>query len=87
MADNSKGNFGAGGQSKNAVRERMDVVGSCGNKLGVVDRVEGDRIKLTKDDSPDGRHHFVPSSWVSNVDDRVHLNKDCGAAKREWQPA
>ena len=58
----------------------MEVVGSCGNKLGVVDAVEGDRIKLTKHDSPDGQHHFVPSSWVTKVDNHVHLSKT--AAKR-----
>ena len=65
----------------------MDVIGSCGNKLGVVDHVEGDRIKLTKNDSPDGQHHFVPLAWVSQVDNHVHLSKDCGQAKKEWQSA
>jgi hypothetical protein len=69
------------------IREHMDVIGSCGNKLGVVDHVEGNRIKLTKNDSPDGQHHFVPISWVSKVDDHVHLSKNCGEAKKEWQSA
>src|SRR5688500_7827055 len=36
------------------IRERMDVIGSCGNKLGVVDHVEGGSIKLTRKDSADG---------------------------------
>jgi len=30
----------------------MAVYGSCGNFLGRVDHVEGDQIKLTKNDSP-----------------------------------
>jgi len=68
----------------NNIREHMDVVGSCGNKLGVVDHVEGNSIKLTRKDSGDNQHHYIPVSWVSVVDQHVHLNKDCGQAKREW---
>jgi len=67
-----------------SIREHMDVMGSCGNKLGRVDHVEGSQIKLTKKDSPDGLHHFIPASWVTRVDDQVHLSKTCGAAEREW---
>ena len=67
-----------------SIREHMDVFGSCGNKLGTVDHVEGDSIKLTKSSSPDNQHHFIPKEWVESVDNVVHLNKDCDAAKREW---
>jgi hypothetical protein len=69
------------------IREHMEVFGSCGNKLGLVDGVEGSSIKLTKNDSPDGLHHYVPLSWVGRVDEHVHLTKNCGEAKREWQAA
>jgi hypothetical protein len=69
------------------IREHMDVMGSCGNKLGRVDHVQGDQIKLTKNDSPDGMHHLIPMSWVNKVDNHVHLNKNCGEAARDWQPA
>jgi hypothetical protein len=69
------------------IREHMDVIGSCGNKLGKVDHVQGNQIKLTKNDSPDGMHHLIPMSWVKQVDAHVHLSKNCGEAKREWQPA
>lgn len=58
------------------VRKHMDVVGSCGNTLGKVDGVEGDQIKLTKNDSPDGQHHLIPTSWVLRVDQSVHLSKN-----------
>lgn len=67
-----------------AIQEKMDVVGSCGNKLGVVDHVEGGAIKLTRQDSPDGQHHFIPLAWVDHVDSHVHLNKNCGEAKQQW---
>jgi hypothetical protein len=69
------------------IREHMEVYGSCGNLLGKVDHVEGDKIKLTKNDSPDGRHHVIPLSWVAKVHDHIHLNKNCGEAKAQWQNA
>ena len=34
-----------------------------------------DKIKLTKNSSPDGQHHFVPVAWIDHVDTHVHLNK------------
>ena len=85
----AKETFGSSGQTGTVahVREHMDVIGACGNKLGRVDRVEGSFIKLTKLDSPDAQHHLIPTSWVSRVDSQVHLSKNCGEAKREWQPA
>ena len=69
------------------IREHMDVIGSCGNKLGRVDHVQGNNIKLTKNDSPDGQHHLIPMSWVKTVDEHVHLTKSCAEAARDWQPA
>ena len=68
----------------NQIQEHMDVVCSKGGKLGVVDKVEGDTIKLTKKDSDDGMHHTFPTSWVASVDSKVHLSKDGETAKREW---
>src|SRR5687768_18555917 len=50
------------------VKERMDVIASCGKRIGVVDHVEGSAIKLTRMDSPDGENHFIPTSWVDHVD-------------------
>lgn len=69
------------------IREHMDVMGSCGTRLGRVDHVQGNLIKLTKNDSPDGHHHLIPMSWVKNVDNEVHLSKSCVEAKKEWQTA
>jgi hypothetical protein len=66
------------------IREHMDVIGSCGNKLGVVDHLEGGQIKLTRKDSADGQHHFIPVGWVARVDEHIHLSKGCGDAKKEW---
>lgn len=82
----AKETFGTGSSAKSTIREHMDVIGSCGMKLGRVDHVEGSELKLTKTDSPDGQHHMIPMSWVDHVDEHVHLTKSCGQAQAEWQP-
>jgi hypothetical protein len=68
------------------VKERMDVVACCGTKVGVVDHVEGQSIKLTRNDSPDGQHHFIPMSWVESVDNKVHLTKNSVETQQGWKP-
>jgi hypothetical protein len=45
-----------------------------------------DKIKLTKQNSPDGEHHhFIPVSWVDHVDQHVHLNKTGADVTSHWQ--
>lgn len=70
------------------IQEHMEVLGSDGQHVGVVDRVEGEeRIKLTKTDpKADGLHHYIPMDWVDHVDAHVHLNKSSHDARREWKP-
>jgi len=67
------------------IRPHMEVFSSCGCKVGTVDHLEGSAIKLTKNDSPDGQHHFVPTAWVDHVDSHVHLNKNADETKRGWK--
>ena len=69
------------------IREHQEVYASCGTKIGTVDHVEGNSIKLTKSGSPDGQHHRIPLSWVAKVHDHVHLNKDHKEVQSQWQPA
>ena len=63
-----------------AIREHMDVIGADGVHVGTVDKVEGDRIKLTKADSGAeiegaeggahaGHHHYVSLGLVAAVED------------------
>lgn len=66
------------------IQDHMDVIASCGTKVGVVDHVEADAIKLTKNDSPDRRHHFIPTSWVNHVDHQVHLSRNLQETERDW---
>ena len=67
------------------IRQHMDVIASCGTKIGVVDGVEATAIKLTKNDSPDKMHHFIPVGWVKNVDRHVHLSKNSEEAMKDWK--
>jgi hypothetical protein len=61
------------------IREHMDVIGADGVHVGTVDRLEGDRIKLTRRDSGEGshrgHHHYVPVALVADIEgDRVRLS-------------
>jgi hypothetical protein len=69
------------------ITEHMDVLSSDRKTVGKVDRLEGaDKIKLTRQSSPDGRHHhFIPVSWVDHVDRHVHLNKTGAEVTSHWQ--
>ena len=69
------------------IKEHMDVIASCGKKVGVVDHVGGGAIKLTKKDSPDAQHHFIPVAWVERVDSHVHLNKNSMETEQNWKAA
>ena len=67
------------------IKEHMAVVGSDGGHVGTVDRVEEDRIKLTKEDDPGGRglhHHYLPVSAIAAVEDgQVRLSMDAHRAR------
>ena len=80
-----KTGMGAADPRVAGAREHMDVIASCGKKIGKVDHVEGAAIKLTKHDSADGRHHFIPAGWVDHVDSHVHLNRNSEETQREWK--
>jgi hypothetical protein len=67
------------------IKEHMDVIASCGKKVGVVDHVEGQSIKLTRKDSPDGQHHFIPVGWTERVDSHVHLKKNSVETEQGWK--
>ena len=61
------------------IAEHMEVIGADGVHVGTVDKVEGNRIKLTKDDSGEGghegRHHYLDIGLVAEVEgDKVRLS-------------
>lgn len=68
------------------IKEHLEVVGSDGGHVGRVDHVLGDQIELAKLDLAGGlKHHMIPASWVTSVDDdavRLSLTKD--EARARW---
>jgi hypothetical protein len=52
------------------VREHMEIVGADGVHVGTVDKVEGNRIKLTRPDSGSHKshHHYISAGLVAAVD-------------------
>jgi len=72
------------------IREHMDVVGADGVHVGTVNRVEGDRIKLTKQDSGEGshrgHHHFIATALVADLEGntvRLSANADVAVTFEE----
>ncbi len=55
------------------IKKHMEVIGSDGVRVGIIDSVDGQRIKLTRADAADNHHHYVALSDVSRVDEHVHL--------------
>ncbi len=67
------------------IREHMEVIGADGVHLGTVDRIEGDRIKLTKSDSGqgshEGHHHFISRGLVADIEgNQVRLSANADVA-------
>lgn len=67
------------------VREHMEVIGADGVHVGTVDRIEGDRIKLTKSDSGEGRHeghhHYISRGLIADIEgDKVRLSANADVA-------
>jgi hypothetical protein len=72
------------------IREHMEVIGADGVHVGTVDRVEGDRIKLTRKDSGEGshkgHHHAVPLALVADIEGnavRLSANADVAVTFEE----
>ena len=69
------------------IREHMKVIGADKQPVGTVDKIEGDRIKLSKGDpQANGQHHYIPWNWVEKVDgEQVLLRQKATEARQQWQ--
>lgn len=70
------------------IEENLEVVGSDGEHLGRVERMEGnERIKLAESDSNSfGHAHFIPFGWVSSVEGgQVKLSRSALEAEDYWE--
>jgi hypothetical protein len=65
------------------VREHMEIIGADGVKVGTVDKVEGGRIKLTKQDSGShsSHHHYISEGLIAGIEgNTVRLSANGDAA-------
>jgi hypothetical protein len=67
------------------IKEHMEVIGADGVHIGTVDKVEGNRIKLTKQNSGEGahrgHHHFIDGGLVAEVEgNKVRLSANAAVA-------
>ena len=63
----------------------MQVVGSDGQHVGVIDCVDGTDIKL-KGTGPaaDGPQHLIPASWIQTIDGQVTLKLPSAEVRNRW---
>jgi hypothetical protein len=67
------------------IKEHMEVIGADGVHIGTVDRIVGNRIKLTKKDSGEGshkgHHHYIDKGLVADVEgEKVRLSANADVA-------
>jgi hypothetical protein len=78
---------GGGRVDLSQLKEHMEVVGSDGAHVGTVDKVEGNRIKLTKRENSAGHgdhHHYIEASSVASIDgNKVRLSTGGGLAGQQ----
>ena len=58
--------------AKSRIKKNMEVIGADGVHIGTVDRIIAGRIRLTKNDSGEGRHkgdhHYIDLGLVADIE-------------------
>jgi hypothetical protein len=69
------------------IREHMEVVGADGGHVGTVDKVDGQRLKLTRTDrGAGGHHHWLPLSMVADIEgDLLRLTVPLDRVAGYWE--
>lgn len=64
------------------IQPDMEVIGADGVHLGTVDHSDGDRIKLTKKDSVDDKHHWLSGGLIAEIEgNQVRLSATAANAE------
>ena len=67
------------------IAEHAEVLSADNQHVGTVDKVHGNQIKLTRKDSTDAKHHFIPLTWVASVSGgEVRLNRNAYVVREHW---
>ena len=70
------------------IKSQAEIIGADGVHVGTVDHVEGDRIKLTKRDSSDHRHHWISLGLVAEIEGpKIRLSANADVAVTFEEPA
>lgn len=67
------------------IKPHMPVVCSNGGQFASVDHIDGNELKLARDE--DGKHHFIPLAWIQSVDDKIHIDRPGKEAMASWRTA
>lgn len=63
------------------IQPDAEVIGADGVHVGTVDHVADGHLKLTRQDSSDGRHHYVDGGLVADIEDgKVRLSANANVA-------
>ena len=79
---------GLAGDVRTRLAKDLEVVGSDGRHVGVIDHVDGDTIKLKKmDPASGGQHHFIKVALVASVAAKVMLKTTAEDTMARWTAA
>ena len=69
------------------IREHMEVIGADSGHIGTVDKVDGERIKLTRNDrNAGGVHYWLPVAMVDGVEgDKIRMSFVAELAPQFWE--
>jgi len=65
------------------IREHYEIIGADGVHVGTVERVEGSRIKLARQDNEHtpGKHRYIPLGLVADIEgEKVRLSANADVA-------
>ncbi len=66
------------------IKQHFEVIGADGVHVGTVDHIEGDRIKLTKDEADRAHHHhhhYISLGLVADIEgNKVRLSANADVA-------
>ncbi len=77
-----------GGTFATRLVKDIEVVGSDGVHVGIIDHVDGGMMKLKRmDPASGGEHHLLPADLVKSVDGKAMLSIVAAEAMRRWKAA
>lgn len=72
------------------IQPNMEIVGADGVHLGIVDHMDGDRVKVKRKDLEHGvdlpHHHYIPLANIADIyENKVWLSADADNANQLFE--